>query len=327
MKKILSIALILMMLTGVFAETAVPTLISELPFEVTQKGDEFTIILDGNMSTGYDWTYVIDKNDHVEFISSDYKTSGDLPGAPGKHYYSFRVLKDGVSTIKFDHSQAFNPDSSVKVIDILVYKNGDKVFVEENQIVTIANDLVPELYVEDNKTIEVGGVTMVVLADTLRDLGFEVKWIEASKSVELSKGAKWTSITIGENAYFKNRMAARPLSAAPIIKDGKTYVPAEFFSVILDLGLDIEEGNITFNEYQMGSYTGYIKDININDKGTVSLSIVYDLESDMADVIVHTSPDMTFVQGNVKEGDMVSIVSSMVTTMSLPPQTAGYIIY
>jgi len=345
MKKIVSIVLILMMMTGVFADTAVPTLYSELPFGLTQEGDVFTIILDENPTTGYTWSYVVSKEDHVKFISDEYITESNLMGAAGKHHYTFEVLADGVSTIEFTHNRSFEENSTIDTIDVLVYKNGEKVFVEENGIVTINEPVLiaePVLISEpvqtgvvvaekmlkmDTAIQTIDGVTMVPVAETLRALGYDVKWVSETQSIEISKGAQWTSITLGKNAYFKNRMAARPLSAAPVIYNDRAMVPAEFFNVILDLGIQVEDGQIEFNEYDMSAYSGYIKEIKVNDKGVASLFLTYEEGAEMVDVVIHTSSDRTFVQGSIKVGDYINALTSMATTMSIPPQTAGYIIY
>ena len=320
-------------------DTAVPTLYSELPFELTQEGDIFTIILDENGSTGYTWSYVVNKEEHVKFISDEYITGSNIPGAPGKHYYTFEVLADGVSTIDFTLSRSFEENSTIDSIDVLVYKSGEKVFVEENAIVTIdepvlisepiqSGVVVSNEMLEMDTTIQtIDGVTMVPVAETLKALGYDVKWVSETQSIEISKGAQWTSITLGKNAYFKNKMAARPLSAAPVIYNNRAMVPVEFFNVILDLGIQVKEGQIEFNDYDMGVYSGYIKEIKINDKGTVSLFLTYEEGAEMVDVVIHTSNETTFVQGSIKVGDQINALTSMATTRSIPPQTAGYIIY
>lgn len=339
MKKIVSIVLILMMMTGVFADTAVPTLYSELPFELTQEGDLFTIILDENPTTGYTWSYVLSKEDHVKFISEEYISESNLMGAAGQHHYTFEVLADGVSTIDFTHNRSFEENSTIDSIDVLVYKSGEKVFVEENGIATIDEPVFisepiqsgvvisDEILEMDTAIQTIDGVTLVPVAETLRALGYDVKWVSETQSVEISKGAQWTSITLGKNAYFKNKMAARPLSAAPVIYNSRTMVPVEFFHVILDLGIQVEEGHIEFNDYGMGVYSGYLKEIKMNDKGVVSLYLTYEEGAEMVDIVIHTSNETTFVQGSIKLGDQINALTSMATTRSLPPQTTGYIIY
>lgn len=328
--------MVLMILTtGVFAEP-VPTLIQALPFGLEQDGNTFTIILEENASTGYTWTYTLDE-EHVKFISDEYLNESTLAGAPGEHKFTFEVLADGVSSIDFDLNRSFEENSSVNAISVLVYKNGDTVIIEENGIVTIAEEnpaVQPTMAVYAmDKLVEldtlpqvIDGVYMVPLAESLRALDYTVSWNGETQVIEISKGAQWTSITIGENAYFKNRMAPSPLSAAPIIVDGRTMVPAEFFYQILSLGMEIKDHSISFNSFDMGQYSGTVKEITEND-GVKSLHIVYDASSDMTDVVIHTKVGSTYFQKSVEVGDQVTVLTSMATTMSLPPQTSGYIVY
>lgn len=340
MKKIISIVLVLMMLTGVFAETKDLLVSSELPFELEQNGDEFTIILEGNPTTGYEWTWTINDKNHVELLDETYDSASSLIGAGGKYSFKFKVLSEGVSTIDFEYGRSFDKQADDKKISVLVYKNGEKVFIEEDQIITI-DDPKPvvissvetamyygEEKIElDTKPQEIEGVYMLPVAETLRALGYEVTWNSSLKSIEISKGAQWTAIRVGENVYSKNKMAPEALSSAPVIVNDRTMVPAEFFTKILNIGLTIEKNTIVLNDYEMAIYKGYVKEIVTNEKNVTSYHIVFESTNDMADVIVHTTADETFIQGDIKVGDEVTAITSMMTTMSIPPQTSGYIIY
>lgn len=321
-----------------------PVLYTAPKFELTQDGDTFVITLDENASTGYVWTYTINKTEHVTFISEEtINSESGMVGASGKRVFTFKVEDKGVSTISFENSRSFEENSTIDTLEIMVYKTEDNVFVEENTVATIDTDLTDSIelisyeptkvYYNDtlvNLDVDmqvINGVTMIPLAETLRAMGYEVKWVEATQSVEISKGAQWTSITIGKNAYFKNRMAARPLSAAPVIVNNRTLVPAEFFTAILDLGFEIESGSFKLNDYQMGHYSGYVSSISTDETGAQTLTLVYDLSSITGDVIIHTSNEFTYFNKVVEVGTPVEVISSMMTTMSIPPQTSGYIIY
>lgn len=50
---------------------------------------------------------------------------------------------------------------------------------------------------------KIDGVTMIPLRATLEKMGYIVEWNQETKSVDIFKGAQWTSIKIGENKYFK----------------------------------------------------------------------------------------------------------------------------
>ncbi|MFF2157402.1 stalk domain-containing protein [Paenibacillus chitinolyticus] len=78
------------------------------------------------------------------------------------------------------------------------------------------------------------GTTMVPLRVTAEKLGFQLKWNQEQWAAELSKGAVWTSVYKGKDAYTINKMAPISLGEAAVIKeDGNMYVPASFFSKIL----------------------------------------------------------------------------------------------
>lgn len=180
-----------------------------------------------------------------------------------------------------------------------------------------------------NRPVIEEGVLMLPLAESLRNLGYEVTWNKETSSVDIMKDAQWTSVKGGVNGYFKNRMAPMPLSAAPTYIDGITYVPAEFFSVILDLNFTVDSGNITLQEGLMAIHQGFVKDISHDETGgmTITLTAVEGSE-DMADwTIIHTSSAFTYYQKEVKEGDWISAVSPAMMTKSLPGQTSAYIIY
>lgn len=181
----------------------------------------------------------------------------------------------------------------------------------------------------DSKLVVVEGIGMVPLREMAEKAGFQVKWNQETSSVEISKGPKWTSIKIGNNGYFKNKMAARPLSKEPVIVDGKTMVPVEFFNVILGLGIQSQDSNIEMNEYEMAIHRGYIQEINERENGDLSITISSKKVSEGLEdqVIIHTSKDMTIYNTSIEKGKFVNVVSPMMMTMSIPGQTSGIVIY
>lgn len=78
------------------------------------------------------------------------------------------------------------------------------------------------------------GKTMVPLREVAEKLGYSVKWNADTFGAELNQGAQWTRVTVGNDAYFINKMAPRPLGSAPVIQpDEMMYVPIEFFTDVL----------------------------------------------------------------------------------------------
>ncbi|WMT40003.1 hypothetical protein RE628_22125 [Paenibacillus sp. D2_2] len=49
----------------------------------------------------------------------------------------------------------------------------------------------------------------------------------------MNKGAVFTSVTLGKDQYFINKVAPFSLGAAPELNNKNMYVPAEFVSKVL----------------------------------------------------------------------------------------------
>ncbi len=322
-------------------QQVITTKLEKTDFEVTYEEDKATISFDSNASTGYQWVYEIEDEKIVEFINAEYINSDDnLVGAPGKETFTFEMKEDGVTVITFSYKRAWE-ENAINEVRILAYKSGKTVIFEEDQVVTIAEEvkmndltgakvLVNDVEVELDVDINViDGVNMIPLSGVLRELGYEVKWNADTSSVDILKGPKWTTIKIGENAYFKNRMAASPLSAAPIIIKGRTLVPAEFFTVVLDLGLAINANEFNINENEMVINSGIIQEIYEDENGVRQITIAQEANSSDVNsmLVINISNESTIFNTEFKVGDHINVICSMMTTMSIPPQTPGYIIY
>lgn len=360
MKRLLSAIVIGVMVAGSFGTvaaqevkvevtktevTAVPVLISvnELPFTVEQEGDDFTILVEENASTGYTWSYTINDETSVAFVSDETSTSTtDFLGAPSMKKVSFQVLKEGVSTITFEYKRNFADEDVAESFDVLVYKSGDTVIIEEDKVVYAMDTAVPTLYeigeavMYDGENVEadvdvqvIGGITMVPLRATLEAMGYTVTWNAETASVDIMQGAQWTSIAIGKNAYFRNRMAPWSLSAAPVIVNDRTLVPVEFFAEIMGKGITVDNGTINFSDFEGAIHEGYVQAVSTDETGamTITLSTEQGSEDLMNHTIIHTSKATTLFQKEVVIDDRIKVVSSAVMTMSIPGQTSGYVIY
>ena len=62
-------------------------------------GEEFTIKLKSNPTTGYHWHPVFDEA-LLELISNDFTRETKLIGASGVHRFDFKAIKPGRTTIK-----------------------------------------------------------------------------------------------------------------------------------------------------------------------------------------------------------------------------------
>lgn len=113
-------------------------------------------------------------------------------------------------------------------------KNLEKVIVNGKEI-TLTN----KIYTEDEKY-------MLPLRQITEELGYEIKWNNKDRSVELLKGPLWHLVKIGDNNYNFAKMIVK-LDKAPTLKDAHTFVPAEFLTEGLKVEVSIIDGilNIT----------------------------------------------------------------------------------
>lgn len=355
MRKI-SLILVLMLLvssTTAFATDgmAIPVLISQpimespvegIPFDVTYDGNQFSISLDENASTGYTWNYMINDINHVSFIGDDYVVEGEaMPGKGGKKIATFKVNDNGVSTILFTLKRSWEEEIEAE-LDILVYKTDDVLIVEKNDVV-YAQDIssVPEVEkevvisyngtaIETEKKLEVvNDINMLPLRDVVEAMGYEVIWHAEKRSVEILKGAQWTEIFIDQNSYFKNRMAPAPLSAAPVIMNSTTYVPVEFFVEILGRGIEIDSGDINFIDSEVAIHQGFVKDMAYDETGGLRITLTSEPESDdvIYQTIIHASNAFTYFNKSVEIGETIKVISPPIMAMSMPGQTSAYVIY
>lgn len=70
------------------------------------------------------------------------------------------------------------------------------------------------------------GVIMVPVRAVAEAMGLTVEWFADTQTVQVGKSL---SFSIGKDAYAYNKMSPVALGTAPVLKDGKTYVPIDFF--------------------------------------------------------------------------------------------------
>jgi len=304
MKKILSLLLVMMVLSTsmfVFADTepVKPVLISaHEPTEFTPTGIIKAI-----------------ESDSIDLLVGDIVKSFTVTNSEDF------VINQRVQLVETDKKNVFRLKSFINTSN--VKHNSMGTLIEKNVYINnepLDLDVLPH---------SVDGMMMVPLAETLRALGYEVTWNNDTHSVDILKGAQWTSITIGKNAYFKNRMAPRELSHAPIIIDGRTLVPVEFFNEILSLGMSIEKGDLYLSEDSLGKQSGYIQEVNYKANDQISITIANKEKSTdiMDQTIIHASVDTTYFNHSLEIGSHIEIITLPMMTMSIPGQTSALVIY
>jgi hypothetical protein len=86
------------------------------------------------------------------------------------------------------------------------------------------------------------GYRMLPLRAVAEKVGYTVKWDQASRSAEVRKGASWTTVQKDTDYYLYNDMAPISLGIAPVIINGSLYVLQDFFSDVLQLYVELEQG-------------------------------------------------------------------------------------
>ncbi|WP_232696722.1 stalk domain-containing protein [Brevibacillus daliensis] len=173
------------------------------------------------------------------------------------------------------------------------------------------------------------GVIMVPLRTITEKLGYEVTWNQKTKTTEMTKGAQWTTVTVGQDNYNFAKMSIK-LGKAPAMKAGTTYVPLDFFEKVLQKQVVVgEDGTIQINdEMQQVAKKGSITNINLENKdGKLQGEILMNGNSNgirlnITDetVIVNQKNEALKVE-DLKLGQSIETVTSNFMTMSLPPMT------
>ncbi len=94
-------------------------------------------------------------------------------------------------------------------------------------------------YVDENK------IVMVPLRPIAEALGFDVKWDSATRQIRLGTGIV---MTIDENSYTIGKMVPMKLDSAPVLRNGKTYVPIKFFEEVIETNLEYTNDTIIFTQ-------------------------------------------------------------------------------
>lgn len=85
-------------------------------------------------------------------------------------------------------------------------------------------------------------VVMISLRDIANIMDYEIKWQGKEKPIEMTKGAFFTSIELGKNNYFFNKVAPFRLESEPEFKGSKTYVPIGFIEKVLQKDVKVVDG-------------------------------------------------------------------------------------
>jgi inhibitor of cysteine peptidase len=83
------------------------------------KNETFTITLDANPSTGYEWQVNFDE-DYLDLTDRDFEADSELLGSSGEETFQFKALESGTTYIYFIYLRPFEEDEAP--IEKQIYK-------------------------------------------------------------------------------------------------------------------------------------------------------------------------------------------------------------
>lgn len=131
------------------------------------------------------------------------------------------------------------------------------VLLPEITVVEETEETLPETVILNGKefsteelakdVFEQDGIYFLPVRAICEAAGLEVKWDNELRAVSVGTIPMGVTFNIGVNAYTKARMAHQTLSAAPVIVEGRTFVPADFFTEILEAKISTADGEVSVN--------------------------------------------------------------------------------
>lgn len=117
--------------------------------------------------------------------------------------------------------------------DIKVHTGAGTIVINGKELALSGNDIIRT----NSDTV------MLPLRVIAESLGYNIAWYGDNRTVELQNGARTMSMTIGSKDYGRSKMAIK-LDYAPEIVNGKTLVPVEFFTNVMNLKVEIYNSHI-----------------------------------------------------------------------------------
>ena len=156
-------------------------------------------------------------------------------------------LKVGMTVTTYTHKNTpvalSSPAQRTPNVIVINEEIGEEVEVEETQEILVIDKILineKEINLEKELYNNEDGMAMIPLRQIVEELGYEVKWNNESRSIELTKGVQWTSLTIGEDNYNFAKMIVK-LGAAPELKEGTTFIPLTFVEEVLKVEINITD--------------------------------------------------------------------------------------
>ncbi len=189
--------------------------------------------------------------------------------------------------------------------------------------------------IEKSETINIEGHDYFPVRAVAEAMDLSVEWQSETKTVILTNGGPlYITFRVGENGYTFAKTAPMPSVGAPVISDGRTYIPVEVISDIAgfmvekkDDGYNISiaqndteesDGNAGFGELTPYA-TGVVKEVDDEQ--------ILFTDDKRGDVILTkgSGTNVTDSEGNIvdindiKAEDKLTVEYGDAMTMSLPP--------
>ena len=107
MKKVLCIIVVVAMSVALLCGCASTEQTTE------EAAGEFTVELEGNATTGYQWLYTADPEGIVEEVSNDFfqgDSDGSETGVGGVYVYKFKGVQEGETTLTFVYARSWEDE-------------------------------------------------------------------------------------------------------------------------------------------------------------------------------------------------------------------------
>lgn len=168
-------------------------------------------------------------------------------------------------------------------------------------------------------------------------LGYQVAWNQEQQAIELSKENKRIVFHLDKNSYTYRELGANQapgfeshvrLSQKPLLLNNRTLVPAEFFATLLGASIQKQDDTIHLSDQENNLTSGIITQIEPTKDGYM-ITIAPTAKSDITDhFVLNVSTADTMIHPNsLSIGDHIIAYTSLATTMSIPAQSAAYLIY
>ena len=203
---------------------------------------------------------------------------------------------------------------------------------QDDEIMLISENGESSIYVNDvlldKTTKNVGENEFLPLRAVCEALGFEVQWIEESRTIEIVKLPVYITCSPDRDGYTFAKTAPMLLGSAPTLIDDLTYVPQNFVDEIVGCSLIVEDGAyhiytaMVEPEVETVEVTGEIVELIYDENENLVQIVTGDAEDPMNQLVFNLSEELISLakEMNLEVGMTISGTAKAMLTASIPPQ-------